>query len=53
MAHPRAQFPTSVIADYRANGGKACCRAYRCGWETLRRWLREHGVTIRPQGHRL
>jgi hypothetical protein len=53
MAHPRAQFPDGVIAYYQAHGGKACERAYRCGWQTLRRWLRERGVPIRPQGVRL
>jgi hypothetical protein len=53
MSYPRAFFPVSVIEHYRTHGAVRTCRAYHTTWETLRRWLREHGVEIRPQGLRL
>lgn len=53
MAHPHAEYPPDIADYYRANGGKATCRAYGTSWVSLRRWLREHGVEVRPQGLRL
>jgi hypothetical protein len=53
MSHPRAVFPPDVIAHYLANGKDRTCAAYRTHWQTLRRWLVERGVSIRPQGRRL
>jgi transposase-like protein len=43
MSHPRAIIPPSALAHYRQHGGKATARAYGHSWETLRRWLIEHG----------
>ena len=53
MSHPRAVYPPEIADHYRQHGGKATCAAYHTNWTTLRRWLREHGVEIRPQGLRL
>lgn len=53
MSHPRAVYPPEIADHYRQHGGKATCAAYRTSWVSLRRWLREHGVEIRPQGLRL
>lgn len=53
MSYPRAIYPLSIIEHYRKHGGKATARAYRTSWTTLRRWLVEHGVVIRPWGLRL
>lgn len=53
MSHPRAVYPLEIAEHYRQHGGKATARAYRTNWTTLRRWLVEHGVEIRPWGLRL
>lgn len=53
MSHPRAIIPPSALAHYRQHGGKATARAYGNSWQTLRRWLVEHGEQIRPQGVRI
>lgn len=52
MSYPRAQFPPDVIAHYQAHGFWKTCKAYRCSFRTLRRWLVERGVAIRPHGRR-
>lgn len=53
MAHPRATYPPSIIDYYHRHGGKATETEYRTAWPTLRRWLVEHGVRIRPRGLRV
>jgi hypothetical protein len=53
MSHPRATFPPDVIAYYQANGQRGTCSAYRTSWRTLRRWLIERGVVIRPWGKQI
>ncbi len=53
MSHPRAVFPPEVIPHYQQHGAVKTRIAYRCQWGTLRRWLVEHGVQIRPQGLRI
>lgn len=51
MSHPRAVFPLAAITEYRAGAGlKSMAVSYRCSAITLRRWLIEHGVTIRGTG---
>lgn len=53
MSHPRAVFPAALLAEYRSGASlKDLAASYRAGKPTLRRWLIEHGATIRPQGVR-
>ena len=53
MSYPRAVFPAALLAEYRSGASlKALAASYRAGKPTLRRWLVEHGATIRPQGAR-
>lgn len=53
MALPRASFPDHAVVDYQAHGLKRTAAAYGSHHMTLRRWLVERGVTIRPQGRRI
>lgn len=48
MAHPRAHIPQSAIADYTAGTLKGTASAYGVHAKSLRRWLIERGVQIRP-----
>ena len=53
MSHTRATYPAGIADHYRQHGGKATCAAYQTAWRSLRRWLVEHGISVRPQGLRL
>lgn len=53
MSHPRATFPPSIIPYHQANGLRRTCAAYGTSYRTLRRYLVERGVQIRPQGVRI
>lgn len=53
MAHPRAEFPPILALEYRAASLATLARKYQSHPVTIRRWLVDQGVTLRPQGVRL
>ena len=53
MAHPCANYPPQIIAEYLARGLERTAADYGTHRVTLRRWLVEHGVAIREPGKRI
>lgn len=53
MSYPRAVIQPRAAAYHQKHGLKATCVRYGFAYRTMRRWLVERGVEIRPWGLRI